>query len=315
MFFTSAGMRFELTLLGTNSALPAFGRFPSSQALNIQENHYLIDCGEGAQIRMSEYGVRRSRIRQVFISHLHGDHVYGLAGFLSSLAMLGRQEPMEVFSPFGLEEAMRVLFKHTGGLSYPLNFHVIDPERHQLIFEDGHVEVYSLPLLHRVPASGFLFKEKERPRNMRPDKIEAYNIHYRHIPAIKAGADFELADGARVPNEELTIPPPPPRSYAYCSDTAFNERLVSMIEGVNLLYHESTFCEDMREHAALTGHSTARQAATIAKLAGAGRLILGHYSSRYQDLGRFLKEAREVFPDTELGIDGKVFEAPLEKKV
>ena len=308
-------MRFELTLLGTNSALPAFGRFPSSQALNVQENHYLIDCGEGAQIRMSEFGVRRSRIRQVFISHLHGDHVYGLTGFLSSLALLGREEPMDIYSPPGLEEAIRVFLKHTGGLSFPLRFTEIDTGRHQLIFEDGIIEAYSLPLVHRVPTSGFLFREKERPRNMRPEKIEAYHIPYRDIPAIKSGADYVLPNGRRVPNEELTLPPPAPRSYAYCSDTAFHEPLASMARGVNLLYHESTFCEDLREQAPLTGHSTARQAAEIARLAGAGKLILGHYSSRYKSLETFLREAREVFPNTELGLDGKVFEVPLEREI
>lgn len=315
LFIIFSGMRFELTLLGTNSALPAYGRFPSSQVLNIQENHYLIDCGEGAQIRMSEFGLRRGRIRQVFISHLHGDHVYGLIGFLSSLSLMGRDEAMDIFSPPGLEEVISVLVKYTGGLSFPLNFHIIDTEKRRLIFEDGATEVYSLPLLHRVPAAGFLFKEKERPRNMRPEKIQAYNIHYRHIPSIKAGAGFELPDGTRIPNEELTLPPPVPRSYAYCSDTAYSEPLASMITGVNLLYHESTFCEDMREHAALTGHSTARQAATVARIAGAGRLVLGHYSSRYKSLEPFLKEARAVFPNTELGEDGKVFEVPLEKDV
>ncbi|MCB0587230.1 MAG: ribonuclease Z [Phaeodactylibacter sp.] len=301
-------MRFELTLLGTNSALPAYGRFPSAQVLNVQERHYLVDCGEGAQIRMSQFGVRRSKIQQVFISHLHGDHIFGLAGFLSSMALLGREDPIELYSPKGLEEMVRVLFKYSGGLSFPLHFHTLDTEKNQLIFEDKAITVHSLPLVHRVPSAGFLFREKERPRNMRPEKIETYNIHYRDIPAIKAGADYVLPDGRRISNEELTLPPPAPRSYAYCSDTAYHEPLASMIQGVDLLYHESTFCEDMREQAVLTGHSTARQAAEIARLAGAGRLILGHYSSRYKSLKPFLEEARAVFPNTELGDDGRVFE-------
>ena len=308
-------MRFELTLLGTNSALPAYGRFPSSQVLNIQESHYLIDCGEGAQIRMVEFGVRSGRIRQAFISHLHGDHIYGLIGFLSSQSLTGRQRPLDIFAPSGLEEIIQVQLKHTGGVGFSLRFHTIDTEKHQLIFEDKHTEVYSLPLLHRVPASGFLFREKERPRNMRPEKIEAYNIHYRDIPAIKAGAGLDLPGGRHIRNEELTLPPPAPRSYAYCSDTAYCEALVPLIQGVGLLYHESTFCEDMQEQAALTGHSTARQAATIAAMAGAGRLILGHYSSRYKSLEPFLQEARAVFPNTELGMDGRVFEVPEGKRV
>ena len=308
-------MRFELTLLGTNSALPAFGRFPSSQVLNIQENHYLIDCGEGAQIRMGECGVRRHKIKQVFISHLHGDHIYGLIGFLSSLSLSDRTAPMDIFAPLGLEEIIQVLLKYTGGLSFALKFHTIDTEQHRLIFENASVEVYSLPLVHCVPTSGFLFKEKSRPRNMKPEKIEAYNIPFHDIPEIKAGADYESSDGQLISNEELTLPPPAPRSYAYCSDTAYQKSLVPLIQGVNLLYHESTFCEDRQGQAALTGHSTAHQAATIAKMAGAERLVLGHYSSRYHSLEPFLKEARAVFPNTELGLDGKVFEVPLEKKV
>ena len=308
-------MRFELILLGTNSALPAFGRFPSAQVLNVQENHYLIDCGEGAQIRMDEFRVRRYKIKQIFISHLHGDHIYGLIGFLSSLSLSDRTAPMDIFAPLGLEEIIRVQLKYAGGLSFPLRFHTTDTEQHRLIFENASIEVYSLPLVHRAPASGFLFKEKERPRSMKAEKIEAYHIPYSDIPAIKNGAGYKLPDGQFIFNEELTWPPPAPRSYAYCSDTAYQEALVPLIQGVDLLYHESTFCEDKREQAALTGHSTAHQAATIAKMAGAGQLALGHYSSRYQNLEPFLKEARAVFPNTELGLDGKVFEVPLKKKL
>lgn len=306
-------MCFELTLLGTSSAVPAFGRFPTAQVLKVNKSLFLIDCGEGAQIRMAGLGIRHSKIRQVFISHLHGDHFYGLISFLSSLSLNNRREAMDIFSPQGLEEVIRVLLKYSGGLSFPLRFHVIDTERSQLLFENAGLQVYSLPLLHRVPASGFLFKEKERQPNMRPEKIQQYDIHYRDIPAIKAGADYELPGGGLVPNAELTLPPPVPRSYAFCSDTAYNEALIPLIRGVSLLYHESTFCENLREQAALTGHSTARQAASIAQQAGAGKLVLGHYSSRYEDLSPFLEEARAVFPNTELGLDGKVFEVLLER--
>ncbi len=308
--FQNRDMRFELTLLGTNSAIPAFGRFPTAQVLNIRECLFLIDCGEGAQLRMAELKVRAGKIHQVFISHLHGDHIYGLFGFLSSLSLNGRKHALDIYAPHGLEEIVRVLFRYSGGLSFPLHFHEIDTEEHRLLFENARVEVYSLPLLHRIPASGFLFREKELPRSMRPEKIQEYGIHFSHIPAIKAGAGFELPDGSVVPNSELTLPPPPPRSYAFCSDTAYSEALAPLIQGVGLLYHESTFCEDMREQAALTGHSTARQAAAIAKMAGVGRLVLGHYSSRYENLQPFLEEAREVFPNTELGLDGMVLEAP-----
>ncbi|MCB0553216.1 MAG: ribonuclease Z [Phaeodactylibacter sp.] len=305
-------MRFELTLLGTNSALPAYGRFPTAQVLNIQEKLYLIDCGEGAQIRMGQFGLRQAKISQAFISHLHGDHIYGLIGWLTSLALINRQEPLDIFAPEGLEEIIRVQLKYTGGLPYSLSFYTIDPSRHSLIFEDKRVAIFSLPLAHRIPATGFLFREKEKARNIRPDCIEAYQIPFQAIPGIKAGNDYQLEDGRLIPNADLTLDPPKPRTYAFCSDTAYHEPLIPLIQGVDLLYHESTFCDDLVDIAAETGHSTARQAATIALKAGVARLVLGHYSSRYPSLEPFLLEARSVFPNTELGVDGASFEVPLQ---
>ncbi|MCB0568797.1 MAG: ribonuclease Z [Phaeodactylibacter sp.] len=297
-------MRFELTLLGTNSALPAHGRFPSAQALQVQGNIYLADCGEGAQMRMRAFGIRESRIGQVFISHLHGDHIYGLIGWLTSQSLNNRTAPLDIFAPHGLEEIIRVQLRYAGPLTFPLAFHTIDPDTHGRIFEDKLIEVWTLPLKHRIPTCGFLFREKERPRNIRPECIEAYDIPYQAIPGIKGGADFRPPNGRLIPNAELTVAPPRPHSYAYCSDTAYHEPLIPLIEGVDLLYHESTFCEAQSAQAAETGHSTARQAANIARQAGVGRLLLGHYSSRYQDLSPFLEEARAVFPNTELGVDG-----------
>lgn len=307
-------MRFELTVLGSNSALPAYGRFPTAQVLAVRERCYLIDCGEGAQMRMAEFGIRQGRIGQVFISHLHGDHIFGLIGWLASLALCSREEPLDIFAPAGLEEIIRVQLKYTGGLPFPLAFHTIGPGRHALIFEDSAVSVYSLPLAHRIPASGFLFRERERPRNIRPECIDTFRIPYQAIPEIKAGADYRMEDGRVIPNAELTLGPPPPRSYAYCSDTAYHEALIPLVRGVDLLYHESTFCDEQAAHAAETGHSTARQAATIALKAGVGRLILGHYSSRYKNLEPFLEEARSVFPATELGLDGARFEVEPEHR-
>lgn len=301
---------FRLTLLGVSAALPILGRFPSSQVLSVGSKSYLIDCGEGAQIRMLEFGISLPSIGQVFISHLHGDHIYGLIGYLGSMALLGRDKPLDIFAPAGLEEIIQVQLKYAREMSFPLTFHAIDQSTYQLIYEDKAVEVYSLPLRHRMPAAGFLFREKERQRNMRPEQIAAYAIPYQAIPAIKAGAGYQTEDGTLIPNEALTYAPLPPRSYAYCSDTAYSEALPPLIQGVDLLYHESTFCDNLEELAAATGHSTARQAATIALKSQAGQLVLGHYSSRYTDLNLFLEQAREVFPRTALGIDGGAFAVP-----
>jgi ribonuclease Z len=303
-------MPFQLTLLGTSSALPAHGRFSTAQLLQVSNHRYLIDCGEGTQIRLMEYGLNKGNINRIFISHLHGDHYYGLLGLLTSYSLLGRTQPLTILGPEGLEAIFEVNMRYSGGrgLSFPIRFQVIDPAVHQCIFEDEKVKVYSLPLDHRIPAAGFLFREKPRPRNMIPDKIEEYQIPYQQIPAIKDGADFTLPDGSVIPNVELTLPPPAPRSFAYCSDTAYREELIPLIEGVDLLYHESTFLQENLEQAILTKHSTAKQAATIAAKAGVERLVLGHYSSRYKDLTPFLEEARKVFPKTELGVDGHTFE-------
>lgn len=290
--------------------MPAHGRFSTSQLLQVANHRYLIDCGEGTQIRLTEYGLNKGNINQIFISHLHGDHYYGLLGLLTSYSLLGRTQPLTILGPEGLEAIFEVNMQYSGGrgLSFPIRFEVIDPTVHQCIFEDKRVKVYSLPLDHRIPAAGFLFREKPRPRNMIPDKIEAYQIPYPQIPLIKDGADFTLPDGTVIPNVELTLPPPAPRSFAYCSDTAYREELIPLIKGVDLLYHESTFLEENAEQAVLTRHSTAKQAATIAAKAGVHRLVLGHYSSRYKDLTPFLDEARNVFPKTELGVDGHTFE-------
>ena len=302
-------MVFELTVLGTSSALPAFNRFPSAQLLRLESRSYLIDCGEGTQLRLFQYARRIGKINQIFISHLHGDHYYGLMGVLSSLSLLGRKNALTVLGPEGLKEIFDTNLRYSGGhrFSYPIHFRVIDPTKHQKIFEDAKVEVYSLPLDHRIPAAGFLFREKQRPRNMIPEKILEYQIPYQQIPAIKGGADFVTEDGRHISHEELTLPPVKPRSFAYCSDTRFKEDLIPLLSGVDLLYHESTFCEDNRERAHTTGHSTAKEAATIAARADVGQLILGHYSSRYEELDCFLKEARAVFPNTELGEDGRTY--------
>ena len=311
---TRDSLPFELTILGINAATPAFGRHPSAQVLQVQEKYYLVDCGEGTQMQMLKYEVKRSKINQIFISHLHGDHVYGLIGLLTSYGLNGRKAPLDIFSPAGLEEMIDIQISYSGGgLPYPVQFHVVDTTLHTLIFEDQLVEVYAIPLQHRVPTNGFLFIEKERPRNIIGEKIKAYQIPYQIIPDIKAGADLTLPDGTVIPNEELTIPPPKPRAYAYCSDTRFTETIIPIVEGVDLLYHESTFCSDANEQAEVSMHSTALEAATIAKKAGVGKLILGHFSSRYRDLSSFEKEATTVFPDSVVGEEGGRYAVPREK--
>lgn len=298
-------MKFELTILGSNSAIPAHGRYPTAQVLNVHGQLYLIDCGEGTQMRMNDFGIRRSRIHQIFISHLHGDHFFGLVGLLTTYCLLGRKEALEVFSPPGLEEIIDLQLAVSGTvLPYPLHFRVLNPAVHTKIFEDTYVKVYSIPLRHRIPTCGFLFREKPPLRHIRPELIERLGIPYQEIKTIKEGADFTSPDGSVIPNSELTLPGDRPRSYAYCSDTAFAETIIPMVKGVDLLYHEATFKDEKTDYARQTLHSTARQAGEIARRAGVGRLVLGHYSTRYKDLSELLAEAQSVFPATELGLDG-----------
>ena len=301
-------MLFELTILGCNSAIPAYDRHPTAQILNVYENLYLIDCGEGTQMQMTKYNIRRTRINQIFISHLHGDHVFGLIGLLTSLSLAGRKEVLDIFAPAGLEEMIRIQLNHTGGLlNYPMDFHVVDTTSHEKIFEDEHLEVYSIPLIHRIPTSGYLFKEKQRPLNLIQDAIEKYNIQFEFIPEIKKGKDYITSSGEVIPNQLLTLAPYKPRTYAYCSDTIYTETIVPIIKEADMLYHETTFCEDRAEQAVITKHSTAKQAATIAQKANVGLMITGHYSSRYLDLYPLLKEAQSVFESTVLGIEGQKY--------
>ncbi len=304
-------MTFNLTILGAAAATPAYDRFTTAQVLTVADQGYLIDCGEGAQMRLQQYYQGRGRIRNIFISHLHGDHYLGLMGLLMSYALNDRTEPLALFSPPGLRRIVEVQLQYSGGpLPFPVQYHEVDTTIHQQIFSDHRVEVFSIPLRHRIPTAGYLFRERPRQRNIRPESIAQYQIHYSRIPAIKAGADLELPGGRTVPNAELTVEPPPPRAFAFCSDTRYEEGIVPYIEGVDLLYHEATYCEDRREQAVVSMHSTALEAARIARMAKAGKLILGHYSARYDNLADFLEEARSVFPATELGLDGKGFSVP-----
>lgn len=299
-------LNFSVTVLGSNSAIPANGRFPSAQVVNIQEQLFLIDCGEGTQIRMSDFKIKRSKINQIFISHLHGDHIFGLPGLLNSFALNGRKETLEIFSPKGLERLIDLIFETTDAhQSFDIVFHEIDTEQHQLIFQNEKVKVYSIPLNHRIPTTGFLFKEKPFPKKIIPEKIIEYDIPFSKINEIKQGADFTRNEGLVIQNTELVFEGKPPRSFAYCSDTSYFQKIIPFIKNVDLLYHEATYMEDKVGVANERGHSTAKEAAKIAKLSGAKQLMLGHFSNRYKNLNPLLDEAKEVFENSVLAIEGK----------
>jgi ribonuclease Z len=303
-------MKFEVTILGSSAAFPANGLFTTAQVLNINDNYFLIDCGEGTQIRLREYHIKYSKINHIFISHVHGDHILGLPGLLGSFGLLGRKEALHIHCPKGVKEFVEAFIQYSNvrKMEYPIHFHIHQSNEPQVILETKTLTVTTIPLRHDAPTAGFLFKEKERPRNMIKEKIEEYDIPFQQIPFIKNGADFQLPNGKIVPNSELTKIALPPRAYAFCSDTAYNETMLPLIENVNLLYHESTFGDEKVEDLKMRNiHSTARQAATIAQKAKVEKLILGHFSPRYKDLSVLLRQAKEVFPNTELALDGRIF--------
>ncbi len=299
-------MDFALTILGVSGAVPAQGRFPTAQVLQVQNHCFLIDCGEGTQMRMSQFDIPRNKIAQIFISHLHGDHIFGLPGLLFSYALNNRDKPIDLFSPIGLKEMILAQLNPGTQLPFRVRFHVFDCEESRVIFENNELTVSTVPLDHRIPTCGFLFREKPFQKNIDPEKIARYNLSIPQIKSAKEGHDIPLGERL-VPNRELTLPAYRPRSFAYISDTAYREDIVPIVKDVDLLYHETTFCEDAAENAVSTMHSTAKQAAKIAKMANAGTLVTGHYSSRYKELDCFEEEAKAVFPNTELGLEGKVY--------
>ena len=307
-------MKFELTILGTNAAVPYKNRFLSGQVLNIQDHFFLIDSGEGTQMRLNTLGIKKSKINHIFISHLHGDHVFGLAGVLTSMAMEGRRNKLTIFGLVGLEELITTTFRMTNYVSpFHIEFVTLDHTTATQLIDNEVFEVKSFPLKHRVPCVGYVFKEKPFDRNIIAEKIKEHNISFTDIKAIKKGADFINTEGGVIPNNELTIPPPKPRSFAYCSDTAFDPTIATHIYGVDLLYHETTFLHEMAAQAEITGHSTALQAGQMAKLAAVGQLVTGHYSSRYDELSFFVDEAKRAFDNVVLGIDGATYIVDLIK--
>ncbi|RXQ90414.1 ribonuclease Z [Ancylomarina salipaludis] len=302
-------MKFELTILGSNSALPTSKRFPTAQVLNVLERFFLIDCGEGTQMQLKKFRVPMSRINHVFISHLHGDHFFGLIGLISSFSLQGRTNDLHIYAHSKLEKIVRFQLDILDSrLSYKLIFHNIFGKEIQTLFEDDALTVQSFPLKHGVmPCVGFLFKEKQRPLHLRKEMLDFYEIPIRARHGIKLGDDYLTEEGELIANEKLTFAATPPRSYAFCTDTAYFPRIVPVIKQVDLLYHEATFLKDDEKRAKSTYHSTTKQAALIAKEAEVGQLLIGHFSARFHDLSSHLNEAREVFPNTELAEDGKVF--------
>ncbi len=305
-------MLFKLKILGSSAGVPAYHRFTTAQILEVGAHLYLIDAGEGVQIRLNEYGISKQRITAIFISHLHGDHYFGLIGLLCSMSMGGRTNPLQIFAPNGLEEIITLQLKVSNSeLSFPITYHVVDTTIAETIYKDENISVRTLPLLHIIPTTGYLFKEHERPLNMNPQKIAEYNISFQKIMSIKNGADYTTEEGEIIPNHLLTIPPPKPRTYAYCSDTMYSEALVPEIEAVSILYHEATFMHDMLENAKVGMHSTAHQAALIAHQANVERLVIGHISARFLDASCLLEEASKTFKNTYLGDDGFEIEIPF----
>ena len=299
---------FEIHILGCGSALPTTRHNASSQVIRIGNKQFMIDCGEGTQLQLRRNHIHFSFINHIFISHLHGDHCFGLIGLISTFALLGRTAPLHIYADHNLEEVMKPQIDfYCKELKYPLFFHGIDATRHEVIYEDNTITVETLPLKHRMPCCGFLFREKPKRRHLLGDVANFYGIPAYMRQAIKDGADFTTQSGETVPNSRLTREADPSRSYAYCSDTLPCPANNGHLKDVDLLYHEATFADSEKERAKLTFHSTARQAAEIAREAGAKRLVIGHYSSRYDDEETLLQEAREIFGNTDCADEGKVF--------
>jgi ribonuclease Z len=274
----------------------------------VHERIFLIDCGEGTQMRMRQERIKMSRLDNIFISHTHGDHIFGLYGLLSTLNLLGRVKPINLCAP---ENFGPLLISHLADfdihLNYEVNFIPLKGKDPVKVYEDKTVSVVAFPLKHRVPTFGFLFREKERPRTIKKEAIEEYNIPISAISSIKGGNDFITTSGEVVENKKIAIDPRVARSFAYCSDTLYFTRLSSFVKGVDLLYHEATFASDMTQLAHETGHSTSCEAATVAKEAGVGKLILGHFSARYREVDQLVSEAREIFPETAAGEEGVTY--------
>lgn len=302
-------MNLKLTILGCHSATPRVNAHPTAQYLEINNRHFLIDCGEGTQRQMRKHKVGFSKINHIFISHLHGDHFFGLIGLISTLGILNRERDLHIYGPKGIKEVTNLQLKVSKTYSnFTLIFHELSSKESEIIFEDDKVSVRTIPLNHRVYTNGFLFTEKESQRNLNVGAVAKFDeIETCDYRSLKAGKDFVLSNGEIIPNAELTLDPRKPKVYAFCSDTCYKPDIVPIIEKADLLYHEATFLSDREDLAKKTKHSTAKQAAEIAKMADVKSLIIGHYSSRYKDINAFKAEAQIIFKSVHLAKEGKEF--------
>lgn len=304
-------MKFELTILGSGGAIPTVHKKPSSQFLNIQDRYFLIDCGEGTQVQLRKYKCKFSKINHIFISHLHGDHYLGLIGFISSLSLLGRTATLNIYAPKEIQKIIDVHLDITGKeLSFKINLIPLDFKNKNLLYEDKIIQIFSFPVSHSIPCCGFLFQEKPFQRKIIKEKIKKLELDIISLQKLKEGKDIVVA-GKKVENQEFTIPGPKARSYSYCADTRYDEKIIPIIENSSLLYHEATFLEDLRERAKKTQHSTASDAAKIAHLANVEKLLIGHFSARYNEIEKFQQEARNIFKNTVAIKDGDLFNIAL----
>ena len=299
----------KLTILGCYSATPRTFTNPTSQVLEANGHIFLIDCGEGTQVQLRRNKIKFSKIKHIFISHLHGDHCYGLVGLVSTFRLLNRQSPLHIYGPKGIKEIITLQLKLSDSwTNYDLYFHELSAKESVKIFEDEKITVHTIPLKHRIYSNGFFFMEKLGDRKLNIEAAEKANIHYSYYTKLKQGFDVKNEEGITIKNETVTFDPEPPKSYAFCSDTKYNESVIPIIKNATALYHESTFLEKDDALCERTGHSSSKQAATIAKLAQVKHLILGHYSTRYKDLSLFKTEAETIFQPVDLADDGLVFE-------
>jgi ribonuclease Z len=298
---------FEITILGSNSASFAFNRHHTAQVVNVNQNLYLIDCGEGTQMRLAKFKIKHNRINHIFISHLHGDHYLGLIGLMLTMHLQGREQDLYIFGPKGLDEILTLHLKHSETeLNYAVHFETLNMNERQVLIDTEELEIASFPVEHRLPCAGFVFEEKPKKRKLLREKLSG-NLSSAQLKALKEGEDVIDHDGTIYAATDVTLEPKKSRKYAYCADTRYTEAILPYINEADIIYHEATFLEDMRDRAIQTYHSTAAQAGTLALKARVGMLLIGHFSSRYRELDSTLEEAKSIFQNTELAIEGKVF--------
>ncbi|WP_372776829.1 ribonuclease Z [Mangrovibacterium sp.] len=303
-------MPFQVTILGSSSAMPTSEKYPTAQVLNVLGRFFLIDCGEGTQHQLRKNRINYSKINHICISHLHGDHFFGLIGFISTLILQGRKNELHIYAHSELQRytKFQLEFLQMNDPGFPIIFHPLNFKKAQVIFEDKKLKVTAFPMNHRIQCCGFRFDEQAREANIIKEKIKEYEIPIREIKHIKAGADFICESGQIIPNSELVIPAQTPRSYAFCSDTAYYEKMIPALEGLDLLYHEATFADEDLKIAQETYHSTGTQAAKIASLSGAGKLLIGHFSTRYKTPDAIFSQAKAVFPNTEIAQENSTYQ-------